>query len=67
MSERHDHDKNFSGKDRIKLGAKSFNLQVYDVWRRTTGDNPSTSELNVSNYLFPSPFTTGMFFELHSW
>ena len=31
MSERHDHGKNFSGKDRIKLCAKSFISQVYDV------------------------------------
>jgi hypothetical protein len=31
-----------------------------------TGDNPSAREFNVNNYLFASPFTTGMFFELHS-
>ena len=31
MSERHDHGKNFSGKDRIKLCAKSFISQVYDL------------------------------------
>jgi hypothetical protein len=30
MPERHDHGKNFSGKDRIKLYAKSLILQVYD-------------------------------------
>src|SRR6267378_5782566 len=35
MSERHDHGKNFSGKDRIKLYAKSFISQVYDLWRGT--------------------------------
>jgi hypothetical protein len=34
MSERHDHDKNFSGKDRIKLCAKSFISQVYDLLAR---------------------------------
>src|SRR6267143_3717619 len=31
MSERHDHGKNFSGKDRIKPCAKSFISQVYDL------------------------------------
>jgi hypothetical protein len=31
MSERQDHGKKLSGKDRIKLCAKSFILQVYDV------------------------------------
>jgi len=31
MSKRHDHGKNFSGKIRIELCAKSFILQVYDV------------------------------------
>jgi hypothetical protein len=31
MSERHDHGKNFSGKDRIKLCSKSFISQVYDL------------------------------------
>jgi hypothetical protein len=34
MSERHDHGKNFSGKIRIQLCAKSFILQVYDVLAR---------------------------------
>jgi hypothetical protein len=34
MSERHDHGKNFSGKDRIKLCAKSFISQVYDLLAR---------------------------------
>jgi hypothetical protein len=34
MSERHDHGKNFSGKDRIKLCAKSFISQVYDPLAR---------------------------------
>ena len=34
MSERHDHGKNFSGKDRIKLYAKSLILQVYDLLAR---------------------------------
>jgi len=31
MPERHDHGKNFSGKDRIKLCAKPFISQVYDL------------------------------------
>ena len=31
MSERYDHGKNFTGKIRIELCAKSFILQVYDV------------------------------------
>src|SRR5580700_5511711 len=31
MSERHDHGKNSSGKDRIKLYAKSLISQVYDI------------------------------------
>ena len=34
MSERYDHGKNFSGKIRIQLRAKSFILQVYDVLAR---------------------------------
>ena len=34
MSERHDHGKNFTGKIRIELFAKSFILQVYDVLAR---------------------------------
>ena len=34
MSERHDHGKNLSGKDRIKLCAKSFISQVYDLLAR---------------------------------
>src|SRR5216684_7806409 len=34
MSERHDHGKNFSGNDRIKLCAKSFISQVYDLLAR---------------------------------
>jgi len=34
MSERHDHGKNFSGKDRIKPCAKSFISQVYDLLAR---------------------------------
>ena len=37
MSERHDHGKNFSGKDRIKLCAKSFISQVYDLLARHRG------------------------------
>jgi hypothetical protein len=36
MSERHDHGKNFSGKIRIQLFAKSFIPQVYDVLARHT-------------------------------
>ena len=34
MSERHDHRPNYIGKVRIKLFAKSFILQVYDVLPR---------------------------------
>jgi hypothetical protein len=34
MSERYDHGKNFTGKIRIELRAKSFILQVYDVLAR---------------------------------
>src|ERR1700675_485047 len=34
MLERHDHGKNFSGKDGIKLCAKSFISQVYDLLAR---------------------------------
>jgi hypothetical protein len=37
MSERHDHGKNFSRKDRIKLCAKSFISQVYDLLARHSG------------------------------
>ena len=36
MPERHDHGKNFSGKDRIKLCAKSLISQVYDLLARHT-------------------------------
>src|SRR6202158_5508225 len=41
MSERHDHGKNFSGKDRIKLCAKSFISQVYDLLARHNHTFPS--------------------------
>jgi hypothetical protein len=34
MSERHDHRRNYIGKVRIELCAKSFILQVYDVLAR---------------------------------
>ena len=34
MPERHDHGKNFSGKDRIKLYSKSLISQVYDLLAR---------------------------------
>jgi hypothetical protein len=34
MSERHDHEKNFSGKIRIQSFTKAFILQVYDVFGR---------------------------------
>ena len=34
MPKRHDHGKNFSGKIRIELCAKSFILQVHDVLAR---------------------------------
>jgi hypothetical protein len=36
MSERHDHSRNYIGKVRIELCAKSFILQVYDVLARHT-------------------------------
>lgn len=39
MSERHDHGKNFTGKIRIQLFAKSFILQVYDVLARHKSAN----------------------------
>ncbi len=39
MSERHDHGKNSSGKDRIKLCAKSFISQVYDLLARHSHTN----------------------------
>ena len=51
MPERHDHGKNFSGKDRIKLYAKSLISQVYDLLARHShkkdrdrhkGDTPLT-------------------------
>jgi hypothetical protein len=37
MSERHDHSRNYIGKVRIELFAKSFILQVYDVLARHRG------------------------------
>jgi hypothetical protein len=37
MPERHDHGKNFSGKDRIKFCAKSLISQVYDLLARRRG------------------------------
>ena len=37
MPERHDHGKNFSGKDRIKLCVKSLISQVYDHLARHSG------------------------------
>ena len=39
VSERHDHGKNLSGKDRIKLCAKSFISQVYDLLARHSPSN----------------------------
>src|SRR5271167_3725041 len=39
VSERHDHGENLSGKDRIKLCAKSFISQVYDLLARHTRAN----------------------------
>ena len=36
MSERHDHGKDFSGKDRIKPCANSFISQAYDLLARRT-------------------------------
>ena len=47
MSERYDHGKNFSGKIRIQLFAKSFILQVYVLarHRRSERVNDSNSEI----------------------
>jgi len=47
MSERHDHGKNFSGKDRIKLYAKSLISQVYDLLARHRRKNLSRNARNV--------------------
>jgi hypothetical protein len=47
MSERHDHGKNFSGKDRIKPCAKSFISQVYDLLARHTGQPWETVQLTI--------------------
>jgi hypothetical protein len=41
MSERHDHSRNYIGKVRIELCAKSFILQVYDVFRDPSMVSPS--------------------------
>jgi len=38
MSELHDHSRNYIGKVRIELCAKSFILQVYDVLARHTAE-----------------------------
>ena len=48
MSERHDHGKNFSGKDRIKLCAKSFISQVYDLLARHTFRLPTLMKVMES-------------------
>ena len=49
MSERHDHGKNFSGKDRIKLCAKSFISQVYDLLaRHSPGQNREAKRVRRS-------------------
>jgi len=40
MSERHDHGKNLSGKDRIKLYSKSLISQVYDLLA-SSGSKPT--------------------------
>jgi hypothetical protein len=46
MPERHDHGKNFSGKGRIKLCAKSLISQVYDLLARHSGlDNIAEQSL----------------------
>jgi hypothetical protein len=42
MSERHEHIRNYIGKVRIELCAKSFILQVYDVLARQTLIEPPT-------------------------
>jgi len=49
MSERHNHGKNFSGNDRIKLCAKSFISQVYDLLARHT--EQQRIEASGPNYL----------------
>ena len=41
IHQRHDHGKNFSGKDRIKLRAKSLISQVYDLLARHRVDSTS--------------------------
>ena len=70
MSERHDHGKNFSGKDRIKLCAKSFISQVYDLlasdkWEKQLGSFPlclfevPTAELSRVGRPFHHPIAMG--------
>ena len=50
MSERYDHGKNFSGKIRIQLCAKSFILQVYDVLARHSHELPNEEDLLNRSY-----------------
>jgi hypothetical protein len=50
MSERHDHGKNLSGKDRIKLCAKSFISQVYDVLARHKAARTRTFHGHFANW-----------------
>jgi hypothetical protein len=53
MPERHDHGKNFSGKDRIKLRAKSLISQVYDLLARHSrpnGIHPAPTERTSAGY-----------------
>jgi hypothetical protein len=51
MPERHDHGKNFSGKDRIKLCAKSLISQVYDLLARHSGHRGLQQTRSVSRVL----------------
>jgi hypothetical protein len=48
MPERHDHGKNFSGKDRIKLCAKSLISQVYDLLARHTNSDGDRDVSDIS-------------------
>jgi hypothetical protein len=48
MSERHDHSRNYIGKVRIELCAKSFILQVYDVSARHNPERSSGQRISQS-------------------
>src|ERR1700693_3152183 len=49
MQERHDHGKNFSGKDRIKLCAKSLISQVYDHLARHSHNSGHPNYLSFAH------------------